>query len=314
MSLSTAFAALAITAGLFVPFTSTHLHAQLQNPPRPAITGLAFVRVYSADPAASRKFYGGILGYDHTGISGLGRYTVNESQWIEVVAMPTPAPQGKVAAIGFTTRNIAALEKYLKARNVTIVQPLHNGHFGIKDPEGRLVEFVQQTPPSAAGQKAALAPLASSHRIIHTGFTVQNRAAESSFYHDLLGFTPYWEGGRKEGDIDYVCLQVPDGTDWVEYMMNPADRTTAHQLGSANHIALGMEHMSDTIALLKTNGCTGGDCGTGEIKSTIGRSGRVQLSIFDPDETRAEYMEFAPARTPCCSPMTGRNPTAVEDR
>ncbi len=285
---------------------------QVPIPARPAITGLAFVRVYSSDPAASAKFYGGVLGYDHAGASGLGKYLVNDAQWIEVVAMPSPAPAAKVAAIGFTTRDVNALAKYLEAKGVPLVEPLRNRRFGIRDPEGRLVEFVQASARPASTRK--LSPRAASHRIIHTGFTVKDRAAESAFYKGLLGFTPYWEGGRNPGAIDYVCLQVPDGTDWVEYMMNPADRVTPHQLGSANHLALGMEHMSDTVALLKQHGCTGGDCGTGEIKTAIGRSGRVQLSIFDPDETRTEYMEFAPARTPCCSRMTGRHPGEIEDR
>ena len=279
---------------------------------RPAITGLAFVRVYSSDPAASQRFYGGVLGYEHTGANGLGRYDVNDMQWIEVVAMPTPAPTAKVAAIGFTTRDAAGLAKYIKAKGMALAEPLHNGRFGVHDPEGRLVEFVQQGPSTGKTAKA-ISPRAGSHRMIHTGFTVKDRAAESRFYKELLGFTPYWEGGRNPGDIDYVCLQVPNGTDWVEYMMNPADHATPHQLGSSNHLALGMEHMSDTIEVLKKNGCVGGPCGT-EIKPAIGRSGRVQLSIFDPDETRTEYMEFAPTREPCCSPMTGKNPSEVEDR
>lgn len=305
MNFTTAFAALTLAAALTLPQSSTQLAAQAPTQARPAITGLAFVRVYSADPTASRSFYSGILGYDHTGTTGLGRYTVNEAQWIEVVSMPTPAPKGKVAAFGFTTRDIAALERYLKAQNAPIIQPLHAGHFAIHDPEGRLVEFIQQSP-----QISSPSTKAGSHRIIHTGFTVQNRAAADTFYKDLLGFKPYWFGGRKEGQLDYVSMQVPDGTDWVEYMLNPTPDMDAHQLGSANHMSLGVAHIDTAIAALKTNGCTGTDC----TNTHIGRNGTMQLNVFDPDLTRVEYMEFDPRQTPCCSPFTGPHPTEQESR
>jgi len=36
----------------------------------------------------------------------------------------------------------------------------------------------------------------------------------------------------------------------------------------------------------------------------IGRDGKWQLNLFDPNLTRAELMEFKPVRKPCCSPMT----------
>ena len=35
----------------------------------------------------------------------------------------------------------------------------------------------------------------------------------------------------------------------------------------------------------------------------IGRDGKWQLNLYDPDLTRVEMMEFKPAQTPCCSPM-----------
>ena len=36
---------------------------------------------------------------------------------------------------------------------------------------------------------------------------------------------------------------------------------------------------------------------------TIGRDGKWQLNLYDPDLTRVELMEFKPVRKPCCSPM-----------
>ena len=55
--------------------------------------------------------------------------------------------------------------------------------------------------------------------MIHAGFVVHDRDAEDKFYKDLLGFHLYWQGGMKEGETDWVDMQVPDGTQWLEYML-----------------------------------------------------------------------------------------------
>ncbi len=57
-------------------------------------------------------------------------------------------------------------------------------------------------------------------RIIHAGFIVHDRAATEHFYKDILGFRPYWHGGMKDDETDWVSMQVPDGTDWLEFMVN----------------------------------------------------------------------------------------------
>jgi catechol 2,3-dioxygenase-like lactoylglutathione lyase family enzyme len=281
-----------------------------QTPVRPAITGIAFVQVYSADAAASQAFYSGVLGYDHPGTSGLGRYPVNEAQWIEVTALPSPEPKTRVAAIGFTTRDAAKLEKYLQSRGVAIEQPLHAGRFGIHDPEGRLVMFVQQSPAQTGS--AQLSPRAKSHRIIHTGFTVQNRDVEDKFYKDLLGFKPYWYGGRTDAALDYVSLQVPDGTDWVEYMLRSTPQADARQLGSDNHLSLGVAHIDEAMTAAKL-ACKDPACRM-DAATHVGRNGATQFNLYDPDLTRVEYMEFDPVKEPCCSPYTGPHPKEKEDR
>ncbi len=283
---------------LLAPFA----HAQ----ERPAITGIAFVRMYAADPAASTAFYSGKLGFDEAKKDGIAHYAVNDSQWLEVAPVPTPAPQSHIAAIAFTTRNAAALQRYLKAHAVTIDQPLKNGSFAVHDPEGQLVIFVQQRPASSK----AISPRAASRRLIHTGFWVHDRAAEDHFWRDILGFRPLWFGGQHDGEINYVSSQVPDGTDWIEYMLNRDANPSPRSLGSMNHFSLGVAHMSDAISALARNGCTGPECSN----SKLGRDGKVQLNLFDPDLTRAEFMEFKPTGTTCCSPFTGPPPSEVENR
>jgi len=273
---------------------------------RPAITGIAFVRMYAADPAASTAFYQTELGFDRSTKDGIARYAVNDSQWLEVAPLPSPAPQSRIAAIAFTTRNARALERYLQAHAVAIDQPLDGGSFGVHDPEGHLVLFVQQR----AASSRKVSPHAASRRIIHTGFWVHDRAAEDHFWREILGFRPLWFGGQHDGEIDYVSSQVPDGTDWIEYMLNRSPNPSPHSLGSMNHFSLGVAQMSDAVQALARNNCKGPACS----KTQMGRDGKVQLNLFDPDLTRVEFMEFKPSGPICCSPFTGPPPAETENR
>ncbi len=78
---------------------------------------------------------------------------------------------------------------------------------------------------------------------------VHNRADEDAFYRDLLGFRPYWYGAMKSDAVDWISQQVPDGHDWLEYMMvgdgstTPTDHLSADHLGVLNHFSLGVANM-----------------------------------------------------------------------
>jgi hypothetical protein len=76
----------------------------------------------------------------------------------------------------------------------------------------------------------------------------------------------------------------------------------------SDHFSLGVARMQDTVAALARNRCDGPNCS----KTQIGRDGKVQLNLFDPDQTRVEFMEFTPSQQPCCSPFTGTHPTPGE--
>jgi catechol 2,3-dioxygenase-like lactoylglutathione lyase family enzyme len=271
---------------------------------RPPITGIAFARFYTTDATAAQKFYGDTLGYQRTEADGMLLYPINHSQWIELITKtPPPQPNNRLAAVAFTTTNARQLQSYLKSKGIKPEQPLKNSEFGVRDPEGNLVIFVQKSSEKAVANAPA-SPNATSHRIIHVGFIVTDPDKENTFWRDILGFRPYWHGGMSEARTDWISQQVPDGTDWLEYMLNSSN-PTLRQSGVMNHFSLGVVSMPETIAALQRNHCEGSNC----TKSQIGKDGKVQLNLFDPDLTRVEYMEFAPVQTPCCSPFTAKNPT-----
>lgn len=209
---------------------------------RPAITGIAFVRFAESDPAAAAKFYHNDLGFDE--VQGAGpngikvtRYPVNDQQWVETVAAPKDG-KARLQAVGFTTRDVRGMQRYLEAKGFQAIAPVSEGEFAIHDPEGNTIVFVQ-TGSQADVAHAKASPRASSHRMIHAGFVVQSAAAEDKLFVDALGFKPYWHGGMKDGVTDFVSQQVPEGTDWLEYMLNVKPDAGARQLGVSDHFSLG---------------------------------------------------------------------------
>ena len=274
---------------------------------RPAITGIAFFQGYAADLDASAKLYSGDMGFARTKAGADDVYSVNASQWFQMTPLKGEEHASRMAAVGFTTRDVKGLSAYLTAHGQTVIPMPEPGRIGVNDPEGNLVVFVQAGSGHPGSNEPA--PKATSHRIIHVGFVVKSAEAEDKFYRQLLGFKPYWHGGQTDARTDYVSLQVPDGTDWLEYMLNNT-RTDLRQIGVMDHFSLGTAKMDTVVAQLAANGCTDANC----KKTQHGRDGKIQLNLFDPDLTRIEYMEFKPVDTPCCSAFTGKHPSEVEEQ
>lgn len=277
---------------------------------RPEITGIAFVRFIAADPASARQFYGERLGLPESdGPDGLMRFSVGMRQRIEVEPLSAAAgTKSRLAEVGFLTADVAAMRVYLERHGLK-VEDEGKDEIRTTDPEGNEVAFVQQSR-AASGRPTEMTPVGkagapTSRRIIHAGWEVHDRDAENTFYLKLLGFRPYWYGGMQEGRIDWVSLQVPEGTDWVEYMLGAKPDADARQLGVLNHVSLGVKEIDDATKQLIANGWA--DPQT--RKSQMGKDGKMQLNVFDPDQTRVEFMEFQPRQKPCCSEFTAKSPT-----
>jgi catechol 2,3-dioxygenase-like lactoylglutathione lyase family enzyme len=138
--------------------------------------------------------------------------------------------------------------------------------------------------------------------LIHAGFIVRNQAAMDHFYKEILGFRPYWHGGMRDDETSWISLQVPDGTDWIEFMVNLPAAPDQHLRGIMNHMAIGVLDIQTEREQLVKNGVHL----TEEPK--LGRDGKWQLNLYDPDQTRIEFMEFTPKEKPCCSEYTGPHP------
>jgi catechol 2,3-dioxygenase-like lactoylglutathione lyase family enzyme len=274
------------------------------NPQRPPITGISHVAFYSSNLAAAKEFYGGLLGLS-VEPTRPNVYHVG-AQSVELEPLPANHGHDLISHVAFATPDAEGVRKYLASHGVTVPDHVNTGGDGIlwfamNDPEGNPIEFVQAHP----GLSARTTEVPVSKVMIHAGFVVHDRAAEDKFYKDLLGFHLYWQGGMKENESDWVDMQVPDGTQWLEYMLvRGTELTSPRTLGVLNHIALGVPEMSAAARLLETRGWKPSD----NEKQQIGKDGKWQLNLYDPDGTRVELMEFTPVQTPCCAPYTGQHP------
>jgi lactoylglutathione lyase len=311
---------LALQAGVLFLITTTSLlvvraHAQnTVNPEikRPPIVGVSHIALNTDDLDASRKFYTGMLGFEEAfsmnkpdGSLMLTNFKVNDHQFIQVFPELKSSTQDRLNHICFETTDAEQLRTYMASKGVaevpaTKLEPGKNGSlaFEIHDPDGHLVEFVQYLPGSLYANDFGkhLGARRISERIIHVGVTVKDRAAADHFYKDLLGFKLQWHGGMKDTDTDWVAMRVPDGTDWLEYMLNvhdPSPRT----LGVMHHFSLGTPSVKDSYVEVLKRGMKNVE------PPKIGRDGKWQLNLYDPNLTRAELMEPKPVEKPCCSPI-----------
>ena len=288
------------------------LQAQSQ-PARPPITGVAHFALKTSDLAAARSFYGHELGFaeifsmdNPSGGLLLTLFKVNDHQDIEVRPELNGETEDRLSHIAFETTDARQLLAYLASKGVEVppsLSPSQDGNLGfkVKDPDGHDIEFQQLMPGSMHSKRfgQGMPETRISGHIIHVGVTVQDQAAANRFYKDILGFEETWHGGRTDTSVDWVDMRVPDGDDWLEYMLNvhnPSPKT----LGVMHHFGLGVESVDTAYKRLLDRGITPGE------KPKIGRDGKWQLNLYDPNLTRVELMEFKPVQTPCCSPMKTR--------
>jgi catechol 2,3-dioxygenase-like lactoylglutathione lyase family enzyme len=276
---------------------------------RPHITGIDHVTIYVSNLNQSRHFYSDVLGLK----IGCPHYAGAETCLLvpasnqRVLLKPIPAQtensRNWVAEIAFATNNILEMRRYLQAHRFSPgeIQRDSDGaqYFRVRDPEGNPIAFVQR-PPSQVGYGPTSSEI--SRHLIHAGFVVKDLAAENHFYVDLLGFRLYWYGGFKDDSTDWYELQVPDGPDWIEYMLNIPSSADHKELGVQNHFSFGVKDVHAAAAQLRSNGLRTFD------GPEVGRDGKDSLDAYDPDGTRVEIMEFTPKGKPCCHPYSAEHP------
>jgi len=307
------FLLIALVLGTLVAAVAANAAAQ-NGPARPKITGISHLAVYTSDAAATDHFYtvsvGAVKETDPENPQGV-RYMLSPTQFVEVMLLPAGTGINRLDHAALNTENAEGMRKYLAAKGWKTPAKVERGKdgsrwFSVLDPEGNTIQFVQ--PP--ANSKAVDAPNAIGHHIIHVGIMVHDRAAEDKFYRDLLGFKPYWWGGR-DGKTEWVSQQVPDAHDWVEYMLGSGPGTgipatmSQQTLGVLDHFSIGVASVPDSYKVLVSADRL---MGRHDQAPKIGADGKYQFNMYDPDGTRVEVMNFHATEKPCCSEFKAEDP------
>jgi lactoylglutathione lyase len=273
-----------------------------QEWPRPKILGLAHISLYAHDYERSKAFYRDFLGFQEPyslknadGSPSMTFFKINDEQFIELSPEKEPGTD-RLNHYAIQTDDAEAMRKYLAAKGVKVPDHTPKGRIGnlnfmIKDPEGHSVEIVEYPPDSQTSLTRGkfMSDAEISHHLKHVGIDVTDLAAEEKFYTDVLGFSETWRGSAAGSTtLSWVNVRVPDGTDYVEFMLHK-EEPAPDKRGTSHHLSLEVPSAEASIA--KLNATPYRQQYTRPIEIHTGINRKRQVNLFDPDGTRTELME-----------------------
>ena len=277
------------------------LPAFAQEVKRPRITGISHIAVFVHNLEASRAFYKDFLGYEEPyrlynsdSTISLAVIKVNDTQCIELFPTQTEVTD-RLNQIALITDNAEALRVYLASRGLDVPEKVSKGTMGnyyflVKDPDGYTIEIVQYAPDSWTMRDTGkyMTDARISTHLKHIGFAVDSLQRAMKFYCDILGFKETWRGSRDGKELSFVSFNVPDGTDYLEFILYK-EKPTMEQLGVMNHISLEVSNIQKSVNTLEARSVRKAYTGKLEVRTGINR--KRQCNLFDPDGTRTEIME-----------------------
>ncbi len=275
--------------------------AQAQQPERPRILGIAHAAFSVSDIEKSRAFYKDFLGFEEPfklnnadGSLALTFIKINDQQYIELFPGLDPGAD-RLHHLALQTDDAERMRVYLAARGVKVPDHVPKGrignlNFNITDPDGHTIEIVEYAPDGwSMREKGKFMPAERiSQHLLHAGILVGNVEAAMRFYGEILGFREIWRGSSDGKTLSWVNLRVPDGGDYIEFMLYrnlPPPETR----GVEHHICL--ETPDVAAALAKLDARPFRKSYARPLDPLTGINRRRQLNLFDPDGTRAELME-----------------------
>ena len=277
------------------------LTASGAEPKRPKITGIAHMAIFVSDVDKARTFYKDFLGYGEpfdlktpSGALSLTFLKINDRQYIEI--FPEAAKDtDRLNHISIETDDAEAMRVYLASKGVKVPEKVNtnrigNKSFSVKDPDGHGLEITEYTPTGASTREKGkyMGPSRISDRMAHFGILVGDLAAAQEFYHGILGFKEFWRGSKDGKILSWVNMQIPDGEDYIEFMLY-ATSPEPTKRGSQHNICLFVPDMDKAKAALEARPAAKSYGKPLEIRTGVNR--RRQMNLFDPDGTRVELME-----------------------
>ncbi len=283
---------------IFFAFLASSLFGQQ----RPRILGLAHVAYFVSNLNNAREFYESFLGFAEMpftlkkadGSERIAFIKINDTQYLELFA-EAPKEDGMLNHIAVYTDDADRMRDYLASKGVKA--PAHvgkgqtgNKNFTIKDPDGHGVEIVEYMKDSWTSREQGryMPESRISTHLMHAGILIGSLSRATAFYHDILGFEETWRGGGNPKELSWVNMRVPDGEDYVEFMLY---RTlpAADKRGGKNHVSLMTPDLPRAVATLESRPAHKAYHQDIDVKTGV--NGKRQANFYDPDGTRAELME-----------------------
>jgi catechol 2,3-dioxygenase-like lactoylglutathione lyase family enzyme len=272
-----------------------------QAPQRPKIIGISHIALWAHDYKQSRKFYGDFLGFQEPyslnnpdGSAIMTFFKINDHQYIELYPEPQ-ANSDRLSHISLETDDIEGLRVYLASKGVAVPEHAHKARIGnlgfdIIDPAGHKLEMVQYMPGGKTVEAYGkyMSETRISKRMTHVGLIVTKLDPEYKFYTEILGFKETWRGSSTGKVLSWVNLKVPDGDDYVEFMLSADEPDPTHR-GTAHHLCLQVPDVAAAVETLKARPYFKNY--DHPIEQHVGVNRKRQANLFDPDGTRTELME-----------------------
>jgi catechol 2,3-dioxygenase-like lactoylglutathione lyase family enzyme len=295
------------------------IHAQTA-PTRPKILGISHVGFFVSDLPKALDFWHGLLGYDQSAEhkNPDGSITnvileINDHQYVELVNLQPRPGSGRLGRIAFTVSSAEQMRLYLASLGIQVPRSVPKNvitgdlNLTVKDPDGNLVEFDEPQPDGLEARTTGkfLPSTRISDSIYHLGFLVGNSEKSIKFYGNLLGFHEFWRGSSNGTQLSWIDMQVPDGKDYVEFMLY-RDLPPPDKRGGQEHISLLVPDVAKSISTLESRPAfqTYGK----PLAEHTGVNGKRQVNLFDPDGTRVELMESETANGKPVPPSTAPPP------
>ena len=213
------------------------------------------------------------------------------------------------------TDNAERMRAYLASRGVKVPDRVPKGrignlNFNITDPDGHTLEIVEYASDGwSMREKGNFMPASRiSQHLLHAGVLVGNLDAALHFYGDVLGFHEIWRGSSDGQTLSWVNMRVPDGSDYIEFMLY-RDLPAPDHRGVVHHIALETPSVAEANAVLEARPYR--KTYTRPLEPRTGINRRRQLNVFDPDGTRTELMEPTTVDGKPAPPSTASLPPTV---
>jgi catechol 2,3-dioxygenase-like lactoylglutathione lyase family enzyme len=275
---------------------------QGQADSRPRLIGLAHMTFQSSDIEKALEFYRGVLGWeDIVRMEGSGKLEralarINGRQWIELRPELTPRSD-RLVDFGFLVEDAEAMRAYLGASGMAVPPSASTGAtgnlgFSVEDPDGHRVWFTELLPGGwparEAGKAAGLAPMSAC--MMHLGFDVRSMEASMAFYRDILGCVEFWRGSDNGRTLSWVQLKLPEDPkgNYIEFMLSER-QPSLEDLGVFNHF--GIEVASMHMTMEEASRRLSERPYPRAVEYSIGTCRHRLANVYDPDGSRAEFME-----------------------